>query len=80
MISNVAPFIVAAAFCVAVVSVWVSKPINNRGIFHDTGYDESNPPTPKEWRSARVRYTVLLVFLGVLFTVGTYLSLSVVAA
>ena len=74
--SVVVPLLVGLAFCAAIASVWLSKPVNNRGIFHDTGYDEKNPPSPKEWRSVQARYTILLAFLGTLFVVVAHLSLS----
>lgn len=74
MISMLALAIVAIAFVVAIVSVWLSKPINKGLFFHDTGYDEKHPPTPEEWRKTQVRYTLLLVFLGIFFTIVTGIS------
>lgn len=74
MISVVAPFFVAAAFCVAIASIWLSKPINRRLFFHDTGYDERHPPTPREWRNKQLKYTGLLIFLGTLFTIVVWIS------
>lgn len=71
MIGMLAPAIVAGAFVVAIVSVWLSKPINKGFLFHDTGYDEKHPPTAEEWRSMQLKYTLLLVFLGILFTIVT---------
>jgi len=71
------PAFVAIAFGIAIASVWVSKPIGKGPFFHDTGYDEEHPPTPEEWRKTKARYTFVLVFLGVLFTVTTWLSLRV---
>ena len=76
MASVVVPLLIGLAFCVAIASVWLSKPVNNRGIFHDTGYDEKNPPSPEEWRSVQARYTSLLAFLGTLFVIVAHLSLS----
>lgn len=76
MISVIVPLLVMAAFCVAIVSIWMSKPINKGGIFHDAGYDEKHPPSPEEWRGVKVKYTILLVFLGAMFTVLAFLSLS----
>lgn len=74
MLSILAPAIIAIAFVVAIVSVWLSKPINKGLFFHDTGYDEKHPPTPGEWRKTQFRYTLLLVFLGILFTIVTGIS------
>lgn len=71
MITILAPLLVAAAFLAAIVSVWLSKPIPRGRLFHDTGYDENNPPSPKEWRGVQLKYTTLLVFLGALFTLLT---------
>ena len=71
MIGMLAPAIVAIAFVIAIISVWLSKPINRGLFFHDTGYDEKHPPTPEEWRSIQLKYTLLLVFLGILFTTVT---------
>lgn len=68
---------VAVCFVVAIVSVWLSKPFSKFRFGHYTGYDEKNPPAPGEWRSVQIRYTVLLVFLGVVFTVITGISLTV---
>lgn len=76
MIGMLAPAIVAGAFVVAIVSVWLSKPINKGFLFQDTGYDEKHPPTPKEWRSMRLKYTMLLVFLGILFTSVAWMSIN----
>lgn len=76
MIGMWAPAIVAAAFGVAIVSVWLSKPTSKGLFFHDTGYNEKHPPAPEEWRKTKVRYTFLLVFLGALFTVTTWLSIT----
>ena len=60
------PFFVALAFLIAIVSVWVSKPISR---FRDTGYDENHLPTKNEWRNVRIGYTIELSFLGILFTI-----------
>lgn len=72
MIATLAPLPVAIAFLAAIVSVWLSKPIPRGKLFHDTGYDEKNPPSPKEWRAAQFKYTALLIFLGVLFALLTW--------
>lgn len=74
MTSVIAPLFVAAAFCVAIASVWLSKPIGKGPFFHDTGYDEKHPPKSGEWRNVRLRYTVLLVFLGTLFTIIAWIG------
>lgn len=74
MIGMLAPAIIAVAFVVAIVSVWLSNPINKGFLFHDTGYDEKHPPTPEEWRGTQVKYTVLIAFLGTLFTIVTWVS------
>lgn len=76
MIDMWAPAIVAIAFVVAIVSVWLSKPINKGFLLHDTGYDEKHSPTPEEWRWTQVRYTLLLVFLGTLFTIVVWISIK----
>lgn len=68
MIAILVAAFVALAFICAIVSVWFSKPINKGILFHDTGYDEKHPPTSQEWRKTQVRYTALLLFLGILFT------------
>lgn len=73
MISALAPALVALAF--AIVSVWLSKPVNKGPLFHDTGYDEKYPPSPQEWRNVRIGYTALLVFLGTLFTFLTWMCM-----
>ena len=73
MIATLAPLLVAAAFLVAIV-VWLSKPIPKGKLFHDTGYNEKNPPSPKEWRAAQLKYTALLIFLGALFTLLTWMG------
>lgn len=73
MTSVLVPALVAVAFIVAIVSVWLAKPINKGILFHDTGYDEKHPPTPQEWRKTQARYSVLLVFLGALFTLLAWL-------
>lgn len=72
MIATLAPLLVVVAFLAAIVSVRFSKPIPRGKLFHDTGYDEKNPPSPKEWRAAQLKYTVLLIFLGVLFALLTW--------
>lgn len=59
MIVTLAPLLVAIAFLAAIVSVWLSKPIPKGKLFHDTGYDEKNLPSPKEWRAAQLKYTAL---------------------
>lgn len=71
MIATLAPLLVAAAFLAAIVSVRLSGPIPRGKLFHDTGFDEKNPPTLKEWRGVQLKYTALLVFLGALFTLLT---------
>jgi len=71
MIAALAPLLVAVTFLAAIVSVWLSGPIPKGKLFHDTGYDENNPPSPKEWRGVQLKYTALLVFLGALFTLLT---------
>lgn len=71
MIASLAPLLVAMAFLAAIVSAWLSGPIPRGKLFHDTGYDEKNPPSPKEWRGVQLKYTALLVFLGALFTLLT---------
>lgn len=76
MISVIAPLGVAVAFSLAIISVWVVKPGSKLWRLNDTGYDKSRPPSEKEWRKSQIRYTVLLVFLGVLFTFVTWISLS----
>lgn len=73
MIAVPAPACVALAFTCAVVSVWLSKPINKGILFHDTGYDEKHPPTAQEWRKVQIGYTVLLTFLGTLFVLITWM-------
>ncbi len=74
MIASFAPLLVAVAFLVAIEAVWLSKPVPRGKLFHDTGYDEKNPPSPKEWRAAQLKYTALLIFLGALFTVLTWMG------
>lgn len=76
MIGMWVPAIVAIAFVVAIVSVWLSKPINKGSLFHDTGYDEKHSPTPEEWRRTQAGYTLLLVFLGTLFTIVVWISIK----
>ena len=73
MIGVIVPVSVALAFICAIVSVWLSKPINKGILFHDTGYDEKHPPTSQEWRTTQVGYTALLAFLGTLFTLLAWL-------
>lgn len=63
-----APIIVVVVFGVAVGSIWATKPGGRLWGFKDTGYDPKRPPSPAEWRSTQVRYTVLALFLGALFT------------
>lgn len=74
MIASLAPLLVAVAFLAAIVAVWLSKPIPRGRLFHDTGYDEKNLPSPKEWRGTQLKYTVLLIFLGALFALLTWMG------
>ena len=76
MISVIAPMGVAVAFALAIISIWVVKPGSKLWMMNDTGYDKSRPPSEKDWRSSQIRYTVLLVFLGTLFTFITWISIS----
>lgn len=76
MISVIAPVGVTVAFALAIVSVWVVKPGSKLWRLNDTGYDKNRPPSEKEWRRSQVRYTILLVFLGILFTFIAWLSLT----
>lgn len=76
MISIVVPAAVALAFALSIISVWVIKPGSKLWKMRDTGYDKDRPPSKKEWRSVQIGYTMLLVFLGALFTVLARLSLS----
>lgn len=76
MISVVAPVVVALAFMLPIASVWVVKPGSKLWRMRDTGYDKNRPPSKTEWRTAQIGYTVLLVFLGGLFTILAWISLS----
>ena len=76
MINAIVPAVVAAAFALSVVSVWVVKPGSKLWKIRDTGYDKNHPPSEEEWRSSQIGYTVLLVFLGILFTSITWINLS----
>ena len=76
MISVIAPVGVAVAFALAIISVWIVKPGSKLWRLNDTGYDKSHPPSEKEWRKSQTRYTILLFFLGILFTCVTWISLS----
>jgi NADH:ubiquinone oxidoreductase subunit 3 (subunit A) len=76
MISVIAPVGVAVAFALAIISVWVVKPGSKLWRLKDTGYDKNRPPSEKEWRKSQIHYTILLVFLGILFISLTWISLS----
>lgn len=76
MISVIAPMGVAVAFVLAIISVWAVKPGSKVWRLKDTGYDKNRPPSEKEWRKSQICYTILLVFLDVLFTFVTWISLS----
>ncbi len=76
MISVVAPVGIAIAFMLSIISVWVVKPGSKLWKMRDTGYDKNRPPCEKEWRNVQIGYTVLLVFLDILFTSLTWISLS----
>lgn len=75
MIGVIAPVGVAIAFILSIVSVWVVKPGSKLWKMRDNGYDDKHPPSKKEWRSIQYGYTALLVFLGILFTALTCISL-----
>lgn len=76
MISIIASVGVAAAFVLSIISVWAVKPGSRFWRMRDTGYDKNHPPGEKEWRKSQIGYTILLVFLGALFTLITWISLS----
>lgn len=76
MISVIAPVGVAVAFALAIISVWVAKPGSKLWRLNDTGYDKNRPPSKKEWLKSKIRYTILLIFLGILSVVVTCISLS----
>jgi len=76
--SLLAPIIVVAAFGFAVGSIWATKPGERLWAFKDTGYDPRRPPSPAEWRSTQVRYAVLALFLGALFTAVALATTSAV--
>ena len=73
MISIIVSAIVAVAFLVAIISVWVIRPGSKLWSLQYNGYDKKDPPTKREWRSARLRYSTLLLFLGILFTSVTWM-------
>lgn len=75
MISVIAPVGVAVAFALAIISVWVVKPGSKLWRLNDTGYDKNPPPSEKEWLKSQIRYTILLIFLGILSTVITCICL-----
>lgn len=67
--------IVAVCFAIAVASVWLTKPGGRMWKWKDTGYGDKLP-SKQEWRQTQIHYTVLLVFLGIVFTVVTFISVK----
>lgn len=67
--------IVAVCFAIAIASVWLTKPGSRTWKWIDTGYGDKLP-CKKEWHQTQTRYTVLLVFLGVVFSVVTFISVK----
>lgn len=65
--------IVVVCFAIAIASVWLTKPGGRVWKWNDTGYGDK-PPGKQEWRQTQIRYTELLVFLGVVFAVVTFIS------
>lgn len=76
MINIIVPIVVAIAFAISIVFVWVVKPGSKLWRMNDAGYDKDRPPSQRKWHSSQIGYTILLVFLGSLCTVLAWISLN----